>query len=45
MNDVVVMVGGIVPDEDAAQLKRLGVAPCFNPALRSKGLWNSSAAR
>ena len=27
MTDVVVIVGGIVPDEDAAQLKRLGVAP------------------
>ena len=26
MSDVLVIVGGIVPDEDAAQLKRLGVA-------------------
>src|SRR6202020_3534350 len=26
MNDVVVIVGGIVPDEDGAQLKSLGVA-------------------
>ena len=45
MTDVLVVVGGIVPDEDAAELKRLGVAPCFNPAPRSKRLWNSSAAR
>src|SRR5574341_1325132 len=26
MTDVIVIVGGIVPDEDAAQLKRIGVA-------------------
>src|SRR5450631_3821186 len=26
MTDVLVIVGGIVPDEDAAELKRLGVA-------------------
>ena len=31
MDDVVVIVGGIVPDEDAAQLKRLGVAAVFQP--------------
>src|ERR1700716_1295526 len=31
MTDVVVIVGGIVPDEDAAQLKRLGVAALFQP--------------
>jgi methylmalonyl-CoA mutase C-terminal domain/subunit len=31
MTDVVVIVGGIVPDEDAAQLKRLGVAAVFQP--------------
>ena len=31
MDDVVVLVGGIVPDEDAAQLKRLGVAAVFQP--------------
>ena len=29
MSDVLVLVGGIVPDEDAAQLKRLGVAAVF----------------
>ena len=33
MDDVLVMVGGIVPDEDAAQLKRLGVAAVY-PARR-----------
>jgi len=31
MNDVLVIVGGIVPDEDAAQLKRLGVAAVYQP--------------
>lgn len=31
MTDVVVIIGGIVPDEDAAQLKRLGVAGVFQP--------------
>ena len=31
MTDVLVIVGGIVPDEDAAQLKRLGVAGVFQP--------------
>lgn len=31
MNDVVVIVGGIVPDEDAAQLKRQGVAAVYQP--------------
>jgi methylmalonyl-CoA mutase C-terminal domain/subunit len=31
MRDVLVVVGGIIPDEDAAQLKRLGVAGVFQP--------------
>jgi methylmalonyl-CoA mutase C-terminal domain/subunit len=31
MQDVVVIVGGIIPDEDAAQLKELGVAAVFQP--------------
>jgi methylmalonyl-CoA mutase, C-terminal domain len=31
MTDVKVVVGGIVPDEDAAQLKSLGVAAVFQP--------------
>jgi methylmalonyl-CoA mutase C-terminal domain/subunit len=31
MDDVIVIVGGIIPDEDAAQLKRLGVAAVFQP--------------
>ena len=31
MTDVVVILGGIVPDEDAAQLKRMGVAAVFQP--------------
>src|ERR1700687_4545624 len=31
MTDVLVIVGGIVPDEDAAALKRLGVAAVYQP--------------
>ena len=31
MTDVLVVVGGIIPDEDAAQLKKLGVAAVFQP--------------
>ncbi len=31
MDDVLVIVGGIVPDEDAAELKNLGVAQVFQP--------------
>ena len=29
--DVVVMVGGTIPDDDAAELKKLGVAGVFGP--------------
>jgi methylmalonyl-CoA mutase, C-terminal domain len=31
MTDIMVIIGGIVPDEDAAQLKRAGVAAVFQP--------------
>src|SRR5438128_6238632 len=31
MEDVRVIVGGIIPDEDAAQLKKQGVAAVFQP--------------
>lgn len=31
MDDVVVIAGGIIPDEDAAELKRQGVAAVFQP--------------
>ena len=31
MEDVIVVVGGTVPDEDAEQLKRQGVAAVFQP--------------
>ena len=31
MADVLVVVGGIIPDEDATELKRLGVAEVFQP--------------
>ncbi len=31
MTDVLVVVGGVIPDEDAAELKKLGVAEVFQP--------------
>ena len=31
MDDVIVLVGGIIPDEDAVHLKKLGVAGIFQP--------------
>jgi methylmalonyl-CoA mutase C-terminal domain/subunit len=31
MTDPVVILGGIIPDEDAAELKKLGVAEIFQP--------------
>ena len=31
MTDVLVVLGGIIPDEDAAELKKLGVAEVFQP--------------
>jgi methylmalonyl-CoA mutase C-terminal domain/subunit len=30
-DDVLVVVGGTIPDDDAAELKRLGVAAVFTP--------------
>jgi methylmalonyl-CoA mutase C-terminal domain/subunit len=38
MNDVLVIVGGIIPDEDAAALKRLGVAEVFQPGASLEGI-------
>lgn len=31
MTDILVVVGGIIPDQDAAELKKLGVAEVFQP--------------
>jgi methylmalonyl-CoA mutase C-terminal domain/subunit len=31
MADVIVLVGGVIPDEDAVELKKLGVAEVFKP--------------
>jgi methylmalonyl-CoA mutase C-terminal domain/subunit len=31
MMDVLVIVGGIIPDDDAAQLKKMGVAAVYQP--------------
>lgn len=38
MTDVLVIVGGIVPDEDAAELKRIGVAQVFQPGSPLRGV-------
>ena len=40
MTDVKVIVGGIVPDEDAAALKKLGVAEVFQPGASLDGIVN-----
>ena len=47
MDDVLVVVGGIIPDEDAANLKKLGVAAVFQPgaALEEVVAFVKSAAR
>ena len=47
MTDVLVIVGGIVPDEDAAQLKRLGVATqgFSTRSLPPGRLWISSVVQ
>ena len=38
MTDVKVVVGGIIPDEDAADLKRQGVAAIFKPGTSTKDI-------
>jgi methylmalonyl-CoA mutase C-terminal domain/subunit len=38
MSDVRVIVGGIVPDEDAEELKRQGVAAVFQPGASLDGI-------
>src|SRR5437870_7726864 len=38
MTGVKVIVGGIVPDEDAAQLKSIGVAAVFQPGSSLEGI-------
>ena len=47
MDDVLVVVGGIIPDDDAANLKKLGVAAVFQPgaALEEVVAFVKSAAR
>src|SRR4030066_1485487 len=36
MDDVLVVGGGIIPDEDAAQLKKAGIAEIFGPGTSTK---------
>jgi methylmalonyl-CoA mutase C-terminal domain/subunit len=38
MTDVIVIVGGIVPDEDTEALKRQGVAAVFQPGSSLEGI-------
>jgi methylmalonyl-CoA mutase C-terminal domain/subunit len=38
LSDIMVIVGGIVPDEDAAELKRIGVAAVFQPGASLEGI-------
>jgi methylmalonyl-CoA mutase C-terminal domain/subunit len=40
MEDVKVVIGGIIPDDDAATLKRLGVAAVFQPGASLEGIVN-----
>jgi methylmalonyl-CoA mutase C-terminal domain/subunit len=40
MMDVKVIVGGIVPDDDAAELRRLGVAEVFQPGASLDAIVN-----
>src|SRR6266852_84908 len=40
MEDVRVVVGGIIPDEDAAQLKKQGVAAVFQPGASLEEIVN-----
>jgi methylmalonyl-CoA mutase C-terminal domain/subunit len=40
MSDVLVVVGGIIPDEDAARLKEQGVAAVFQPGASLEGIVN-----
>jgi methylmalonyl-CoA mutase C-terminal domain/subunit len=40
MDDVQVVVGGIIPDDDAAELKKLGVAAVFQPGASLEEIVN-----
>ena len=38
MTDVAVIVGGIIPDDDAERLKQMGVAQVFQPGASLEGI-------
>ena len=40
MSDVKLVVGGIIPDEDAEELKRQGVSAVFQPGASLEGIVN-----
>jgi methylmalonyl-CoA mutase C-terminal domain/subunit len=44
-SDVLIVVGGIIPEEDATELKRSGVAEVFRPgaSLPAIGVWLAEA--
>ena len=42
--DVLVLVGGTIPNDDAKELKAAGVAAIFTPARRQARSWSSCAA-
>ena len=40
LSDVVLLVGGIIPDDDRAALKRMGVSATFGPGTSVKEIAN-----
>ncbi len=44
MSDVKVVVGGIIPDEDARELERQGVVKVFQPGAPLEAIVNTIAA-
>lgn len=38
MSDITVVVGGIIPNDDAAELKKMGVAEVFQPGASLEGI-------
>ena len=38
LDDVLVVVGGIIPDQDIAKLKELGIAEIFQPGASTEDI-------
>jgi methylmalonyl-CoA mutase cobalamin-binding domain/chain len=45
LNDVLLVVGGIIPDEDIAELKRIGVSEVFQPGASTQEIVDFIRAR